>query len=106
MNSSSTGRLPGLGAGLAALIPTGRPDSSTGASSTAGPAERPAETAGGRAAARLLQLRAAEVWVPVVAAAAELVGLLLDHQDPAARQAAAAVSEQLHAAARAAGVDL
>ncbi|GLW75135.1 hypothetical protein Kpho02_74320 [Kitasatospora phosalacinea] len=62
-------------------------------------------TAGGRAAARLLQLCTVEVPVPAAAATAELGGLLLE-EGPVTCQAAAAVLEQLNAAARTAGVDL
>ncbi|WP_285739339.1 hypothetical protein [Kitasatospora phosalacinea] len=99
-SSSSTARPPGLGAGLTALIP--HPDCSSSPDSPV------LSTAGGRAAARLLQLRTVEVPVPVPAAAAttELVGLLLDDEAPGTRQAAAAVLEQLNTAAQAAGVDL
>ncbi|MFD7732177.1 hypothetical protein ACFV6F_17530 [Kitasatospora phosalacinea] len=98
MTSSSSARTLGLGAGLTALIPI--------PSSTGSPDHPVLNTAGGRAAARLLQLRTVEVPVPVAAAAAELVGLLLDDEDPVTRQAAAAVLEQLNTAARTAGVDL
>ncbi|GLW59317.1 hypothetical protein [Kitasatospora phosalacinea] len=98
MNSSSSVRPLGLGAGLTALIP--HPGSS-------GSPDHPVlNTAGGRAAARLLQLRTVEVPVPLAAAAAELVGLLLDDEDPVTRQAAAAVLERLNTAVAATGAGL
>ncbi|MFE4516734.1 hypothetical protein ACFRMQ_21360 [Kitasatospora sp. NPDC056783] len=52
----------------------------------------------GRAASQLLHLREATVPVPVLAAAAELIAPQLKSEDPAAREAAAAVHALLTAA--------
>ncbi|MFF2819543.1 hypothetical protein ACFVT9_28985 [Kitasatospora cineracea] len=93
-HSSPTGiRRPGLGSGLTALLPTAEPTEPAG----------PSASAGHRAAAQLLLLREAAVAVPVLTAAAELLGLLADHPDPVTREAAAATAARLHAAAEQGG---
>ncbi|WP_030464654.1 hypothetical protein [Kitasatospora sp. NRRL B-11411] len=90
-HSSPTGiRRLGLGAGLTALLPTTEPS-------------EPAPSAGHRAAAQLLLLCEAAVAVPVLTAAAELLGLLADHPDPVTREAAAATAARLRTAAEQSG---
>ncbi|MFJ5228286.1 hypothetical protein ACIQBJ_00155 [Kitasatospora sp. NPDC088391] len=105
MSSSSYARV--LGIGLNALVPTG---SAAAPAPEAPPAAVPAPAApaaaGRRAADRLLQLRTVEVPVPVAAAAAELLALLLDHPDPVTRETARTVQGRLRMAARIAGTVL
>ncbi|MFJ1753407.1 hypothetical protein [Kitasatospora sp. NPDC088134] len=110
MSSSSYARV--LGIGLNALIPTGNaaapavesPAAAVPAPAVPGPAVSAA--AGRRAADRLLQLRTVELPVPVAAAAAELLALLLDHPDPVTRETARTVQGRLRMAARVAGTAL
>ncbi|WP_380286479.1 hypothetical protein [Kitasatospora purpeofusca] len=62
------------------------------------PDARAQATPGERAASQLLHLREATVPVPVLAAAAELIAPQLKSEDPATREAAAAVHARLLAA--------
>ncbi|WP_031516735.1 hypothetical protein [Streptomyces sp. NRRL F-5123] len=86
-----------LGTGPASLIPTGSEAS----------AVNPVAAAAGRCAiAQLLQVRVVAVPVPVVTAAAELLGLLAGHPYPRAQAAVEAVPARLHAAVDGAGTGL
>ncbi|MFJ8623555.1 hypothetical protein ACIRD3_12010 [Kitasatospora sp. NPDC093550] len=73
--------------GITALIP--------GAPAPASPGER--------AASQLLHLRTAEVPLPLLAAAVELIAPQLESEDPVTREAAADVRARLLAALDAAG---
>ncbi|MFJ6623269.1 hypothetical protein ACIQOW_37605 [Kitasatospora sp. NPDC091335] len=54
-------------------------------------------TPGERAASQLLHLRTAEVPLPLLVAAAELIAPQLDSEDPVTREAAEAVHSRLRA---------
>ncbi|MFI8459993.1 hypothetical protein [Kitasatospora sp. NPDC085464] len=60
-------------------------------------------TPGERAASQLLHLRTAEVPLPLLAAAVELIAPQLESEDPVTREAAADVRARLLAALDAAG---